>query len=47
MNLVSNEELMKVSGGAIKSVIWYFIGGGITFLAGLFSGMVNPKSCNK
>ena len=46
-NLISDEELMNISGGAIKAALWYIIGSGITFLAGLFSGIVNPKSCNK
>ena len=44
---LSNTELNKISGGGISITLWYVIGGAATFIAGLISGFVNPKSCNK
>ena len=47
MNKLSNEEMLNIRGGAIKTrLIAALIGGLITFVAGLVNGIVNPQKCN-
>lgn len=45
MKELNNEELMNVSGGAVK--IWALIGIGIfAFAAGVVDGYLRPLKCN-
>ena len=46
MEILSNEEMLNVKGGAIKfKVIGTIIGGIIVFIIGLADGIVHPKKC--
>lgn len=43
---MSDEELMSVEGGLAKSYFYGILVSTITFLIGLFDGIVRPVSCN-
>lgn len=45
MNL-TDKELMKIEGGAVKLGLIVGIGAGITFLIGLIDGIIRPLKCN-
>lgn len=44
---LQDEELMSLTGGAIKYGLWTVIGGVITFIIGIIDGYLRPLSCNK
>ena len=47
MNVLSNEEMLNIKGGAIKyRIIGAAVGGLIVFIIGLVNGLVNPQKCN-
>lgn len=43
---MTNEELTEVVGG-IGWGFWTAIGAGVSFLFGLFEGLINPVKCGK
>ena len=44
---LSNEEMFKVEGGAIKGgVLGGIIAGIVSFIAGVIHGYLNPRKCN-
>ena len=45
MYLLTNENLSKVTGGVSYKLLYVLAGVG-TFIAGIISGIINPKSCN-
>lgn len=45
--MVSNKELMDVTGGGIKIGLVIGIGSLISFLVGVIDGYLRPLSCNK
>ncbi len=44
MEVLSYNALDDVTGGG--KTLWYIIGGLSAFLAGVFSGFMNPRACN-
>ncbi len=44
--MLSNEQLIEVHGGAIKSGIIALIGAGIVFVIGVINGITRPYTCN-
>lgn len=44
---LQDEELMTLTGGAIKFGLWTIIGGAITFIIGIIDGYLRPLPCNK
>ncbi len=45
--MLTDKELMDVSGGASKWFLGGIIGGIIVFLSGFLDGLQRPLSCNK
>ena len=45
MNKLNDNELMKINGGGINIGIIALAAGGLTFLIGLFDGIVRPLKC--
>lgn len=43
---MSDEELMSIEGGLTKTFFYGILVSTVTFLIGLFDGMVRPGSCN-
>lgn len=43
---LTKEELNNINGGMALRTRIYFIGGFITFIAGLIDGLVRPLKCN-
>lgn len=47
MEILSNEEMLKVKGGAFRfKIVGAVIGGLIVFALGVVDGIVHPKKCN-
>lgn len=46
MKKLTNEELMKVDGGGFNWGIAALIAAGVTFIAGIFDGIIRPLGCN-
>lgn len=46
MNVLKEEELKRVEGGAIKIGLIVGIAAGISFLAGIIDGYLRPLKCN-
>ncbi len=44
---MSSEELMNIQGGIGKTCFYGILVGAITFLIGLFDGIIRPFSCNE
>lgn len=47
MFILTNEEMNTVSGGAIKLGLAFIIAAGISFVAGIIDGFLNPIKCRK
>ncbi len=45
--VLTNEELMYVTGGAVKLSVWAIVGGVITFVIGVVDGYLRPLACNR
>ena len=45
MELLSSNNLANIYGG--KAAWWFAIGGVITFLLGVFDGIINPNKCKR
>lgn len=45
MNLLNNEEMFEVVGGAAKMGVWTIIGGVVSFVVGIFNGFFQTKAC--
>lgn len=46
MKELTNEELINVNGGAVKSSVIAIIGAGIVFIVGFINGLRRPYSCS-
>lgn len=46
MKNLSNNEMKKIDGGGVNVGLLIGIGAGISFLIGLFDGLVRPLKCN-
>ena len=46
MEILKNNELITIKGGA-HTALWFAIGTAITFLLGLFDGIINPEKCKR
>ena len=46
MNDLTNADMYKVKGGAIKWGVFAGIGAFASFIAGVVDGFINPKKCN-
>lgn len=44
---LQDEELIELTGGAIKYGLLTVIGGVITFIIGIIDGYLRPLACNK
>lgn len=44
MNVIKNEELKNINGGA--KLLWYILGGIGVLLIGIIDGYRNPQKCN-
>ena len=47
MEILENKELITIKGGSAHTALWFAVGTVITFLFGLFDGIVNPNKCNR
>jgi lactobin A/cerein 7B family class IIb bacteriocin len=47
MNLVREQEMQQIRGGAVKWGIIAGIGAFASFMIGVLDGWTNPKKCNK
>ena len=45
MKKISDNELKQISGG-INWVVVTFVSAAISFITGIFDGLINPKKCN-
>ena len=45
--VLQNEELMNITGGAVKTTVLAVIGGVVAFVIGVIDGYLRPLSCNK
>lgn len=45
MEILTNEKLNEINGGG--KAFWLILGGAAAFLAGIFSGFMNPSKCNR
>lgn len=45
MKNLNDNELMKINGGGINLGIVALVAGGITFIIGIFDGIVRPLKC--
>lgn len=43
MEVLSNKKLNEVNGGGAS--LWFTLGGIVTFLVGVFTGIMNPNPC--
>lgn len=46
MDIVSNENLKEVKGGAINWTAAAGVGAFLSFIIGIIDGYINPKKCN-
>ena len=46
MKKLNDEELMRVLGGGINLGVVALISGALTFIIGIFDGIVRPLKCN-
>ena len=46
MEILENKELITIKGGA-HTALWFAVGTLITFLFGLFDGIINPEKCKR
>ena len=46
MEILNNEEMLNVKGGAISLKLVGIIGGAIVFLIGFVDGVIHPKKCS-
>ncbi len=45
MELLNNENMLSVNGGALSAGAWLGIGAGIVFLIGVIDGFLRPYKC--
>ena len=45
--VLQDEELMNLTGGAVKYGLITIIGGVLTFIIGVIDGYLRPLTCNK
>jgi len=46
MNLMDNQNLKNIKGGAMNLTLAATWGAALSFLVGLIDGFINPKKCN-
>lgn len=46
MKKMNESEMKKISGGGVNIGLWIGIGAGVSFLIGLFDGLIRPLKCN-
>lgn len=46
MEILENKDLVNIKGG-VNTALWFGIGAAITFILGLFHGIVSPRKCNR
>ena len=46
MQVLKEEELLNINGGALSVGAWLAIGGGVVFLIGVLDGLMRPLPCN-
>ena len=46
MQILKENELMEINGGALSAGVWLAIGGGVVFLIGVLDGLMRPLPCN-
>ena len=45
MKKLTNEEMNQIKGG-VNWVVVTFVSAAVSFVAGIFEGIINPKKCN-
>lgn len=45
MKTICEKDLVGITGGASKNILWFVLGGAITFVIGFIDGIVNPIRC--
>ena len=44
--MLSNEQLVSIQGGAVKTGVIAIIGAGIVFIIGVINGLTRPYTCS-
>lgn len=47
MNILTDNELYAIKGGAIRWGVVVVISGAVSFLVGLVDGIINPLKCRR